>query len=133
MGQKQRSPESDLRSMKRSSLAAKRSFKKSNSPAFFFAIAIFLGFGLLLPTLRSNLSDQALGGIGLITFGLFPILIGVRCLQTGYAWQNLARGNRGVFKQENPKKFNQSILEHFVFGALLLVPGIIILILNSIK
>jgi hypothetical protein len=47
--------------------------------------------------------------VGLTGFSLAWASIGIAQLLTGYSWKNMAEGNRGPHKHENPGKFWLSV------------------------
>ena len=62
---------------------------------------------------------------GLIGFSLVPLCIAAAELRSGYAWKNLASGNRGVSRAEQPRRFWLSVGAHAALALGLAAYGIL--------
>jgi hypothetical protein len=83
--------------------------KPGNTWRFFVSLPLMATF-LLLGYLLEKAGHESFGRA--VCFGAmaFPFLGGIAAqLSTGYSWKNLAPGNRGVAKTENPTLFWLSI------------------------
>jgi hypothetical protein len=52
----------------------------------------------------------------LIGFAFVPLSIALAELRSGYAWKNLAPGNRGSSRLESPSRFWISVIWHMLFA-----------------
>ena len=96
----------------------------NNSPGFWAGLAL-LGLAIGLALLSENASSPEwtkllpLAGVSCL-----PLSIALAELRSGYAWKNLAPGNRGVQRTTSPAKFFRSVIFHFLFAAIIAGYGI---------
>lgn len=77
------------------------------------------GIGVSLMFAASRWDDgskRLLWRSGLVGFAFVPFAIALAELRSGYAWKNLAPGNRGVSRTESPRRYWLSVAGHTVIA-----------------
>jgi hypothetical protein len=62
---------------------------------------------------------------GLVGFAFVPLAIAIAEMRSGYAWKNLAPGNRGVSRTESPRRYWLSVAWHSAFACGLMMFGLL--------
>jgi len=89
---------------------------RSNSPGPLIGIVIAVAIVAVAVQLDDG-SQELLWRSGLIGCAFVPVSIALAELRSGYAWKNLAPGNRGSSRLESPSRFWISVTGHVVFAA----------------
>lgn len=97
---------------------------KSNSPGFWAGLTLLgLAIGLASLSERASLPEWTkflpLAGVSCL-----PLAIALAELRSGYAWKNLAPGNRGVQRTTSPAKFFRSVIFHLLLAAIIAGYGV---------
>lgn len=102
---------------------------RSNSPGpligIVIAVALIAGTALF-----DDGSQDLLWRSGLIGCAFVPVSIALAELRSGYAWKNLAPGNRGSSRLESPSRFWISVTWHMLFALGLITFALIAAPLN---
>ena len=70
-------------------------------------------------------SQRLIWRSGLVGFAFVPLAIALAELRSGYAWKNLAPGNRGVSRTESPRHYWFSVAGHAVLACGLMLFGLL--------
>ena len=62
---------------------------------------------------------------GLSGFAFVPLAIAIAEMRSGYAWKNLAPGNRGVSRNGSPRRYWISVVGHLAFACSLILFGLL--------
>ena len=69
-------------------------------------------------------SQRLLWRSAFVAFAFVPLSIAVATLRSGYAWKNLAPGNRGAARAQSPRQFWLSVVGHTASGCGLIAFGV---------
>lgn len=97
---------------------------KNNSPGFWIGATLWgisWGVAFNLDAAASTAWGRLLPLAGV---SCLPLSIGLAELRSGYAWKNLAPGNRGVQRTTSPAKFFRSVIFHFLLAAIIAGYGV---------
>lgn len=96
----------------------------SNLPGFWIGGALCgIAFGVAA-NLNNAPSAAWVRLLPLAGVSCLPLSIALAELRSGYAWKNLAPGNRGVQRTTSPAKFFRSVIFHFLLAAIIAGYGV---------
>ena len=99
---------------------------KPRSNSIGLLVGAVVGVLLMLAAHRwDDGSQRLLWRSGLIGFAFVPLAIALAELRSGFAWKNLAPGNRGVSRTESPRHYWVSVAGHAILACGLVLFGLL--------
>ena len=99
---------------------------RSQSNTFGFIVGVILTIATVCLGMQLDDGSQLTSWrAALIGIGLLPLSITCAELRSGYTWKNLAHGNRGVSRVEQPHRYWLSIIIHLAMAGGFIAYGLL--------